>query len=184
MRVTLNRKPITTIEYCINVIIASALLNLWVFAIPIFSTTYIPLPSMYLDYALSLCGALFSSAYLWFKHSKSGVLQYRGVWQQTAINIAKLSVAGLIIGIFLPHVLTFAFGCMNISFFLLFLAPVRKTKNLDSWNIEAWSDSEIMTAFEELEQEANPVLYRNLEKEMLKRDSFGCNSTPDLPIEE
>jgi|GEM_PF-5242805 len=173
MRVTLNRHPISFAEYFLKALLANLVANLAIFVFPIFRSDYVPLLSMYPEYLLAVSGGLFVTFYIWLKDSNNlKTLDYRGKWKETANKCALFSSAGLVVGFIFPYVPELAYGCLNLSLYYLFLAPMRKEKTLDTWKIEEWSTEELTIAQEDLVRECNPVLYANVHKELAKRMSI------------
>ena len=169
MLVTLNRQHIPFSEHFLTGVLANFVLNLVVFVFPIFNAEYVSMLSMYPEYLFSLTGGGFVIFYIWFKHSRSKKLDFKGEWKKTAKKCAAFGSAGLIVGLFFPFLSELSFGCLNISLFYLFIAPIRKKKRLDTWKVEEWSVEELRSANQDLVKEDNPVLYASVLRELGQR---------------
>jgi hypothetical protein len=137
MQVTINQSDISLSEYLKNSFIYSLTLPpvFLIFVVNIFDFSMEEMIfKAYLPSLLGISSVFFG---VWLKHSKKGLLEYRGNWYYKQKLIKNFGWAGVLVSYFtIQPILFLAIGVLTATFAVELSFPFRRSKNLNTFDIK------------------------------------------------
>ena len=151
MKIVLNKSAITFNEYFSQTLLQSAGL-LFCMCLPMIVFHNDHWIDRVINNSFVVPGIIVPSIIIWLRHAKNGTLPYFGKWRQDVKSLITFGLVGLFVGMITNGLVgSLAFGIIAGALLIrLEFLPYRRTKWLDSTEVETWDNETLEHARKEI----------------------------------